>query len=270
MDLIITIDTEADNQWTRLKTFTTENARYIPRLQGLCDQFGFKPTYLCTYEMVTDFRCREILGPYQESGRAEIGAHLHPWSNPPFAPELGDWPEHHTFPHELPIDLFEQKMVMLTEAIRQTFGRSPTSYRAGRYGFHASHANVLLHLGYFVDCSVTPYLSWKTHTGIPGGIGGANFREARPGASILGWKENGSREMADGLLEVPIPFSSRAGQCGLGRAARRGGLTIRRESPLGCCASWGTGPHGSGLGVIQLPDSSSRSTGRQSARGCSM
>jgi len=204
MDLIITIDTEADNQWTRLKTFTTENARYIPRLQGLCDQFGFKPTYLCTYEMVTDFRCREILGPYQESGRAEIGAHLHPWSNPPFAPELGDWPEHHTFPHELPIDLFEQKMVMLTEAIRQTFGRSPTSYRAGRYGFHASHANVLLHLGYFVDCSVTPYLSWKTHTGIPGGIGGANFREARPGASILGWKENGSREMADGILEVPI------------------------------------------------------------------
>ncbi|MBV8230613.1 MAG: hypothetical protein JO329_11570 [Planctomycetaceae bacterium] len=203
MDLLITIDTEADNQWVESATLTTENTRFIPRFQHLCDRFGFKPTYLCTYEMVTDTRFQDIVGPYQESGRAEIGAHLHPWSNPPFDPARGDSTEHHTYPHELPIDLFEQKMAVLTGAISEAFGRAPTSYRAGRYGFHAAHADVLLRLGYVVDCSVAPYHSWKATPGMPGGSGGPDFRVARPGAYFLD-REDDTGAGEDRLLEVPI------------------------------------------------------------------
>ena len=54
MYFIITVDTEADNQWADPVPKTTENIKFIPRFQALCDRFGFKPTYLCPYEMVKD------------------------------------------------------------------------------------------------------------------------------------------------------------------------------------------------------------------------
>ncbi len=203
MKLIITIDTEADNAWARSEVLTTENTRYIPRFQALCDRFGFKPTYLCTYEMVQDRRFQETVGPYQASGRAEIGAHLHPWTNPPSGPGEQDGHRHHPFPHELPIDSFRRKMDVLTGAVDRAFGRPPTSYRAGRYGFDGPHVQVLAGLGYVVDCSVTPYCSWAHASGLPGGRGGMDFRRARP-APYHPDPEDVCRPGSAGLLEVPV------------------------------------------------------------------
>ncbi|WP_395754844.1 hypothetical protein [Edwardsiella ictaluri] len=48
---IITIDTEGDNLWQNHDRITTENARYLPRFQLLCEKYGFKPVYLTNYEM---------------------------------------------------------------------------------------------------------------------------------------------------------------------------------------------------------------------------
>jgi len=203
MDFIITIDTEADNQWARPARLTTDNTRCIPRFQSLCDRYGFKPTYLCTYEMVADPLFRQTVGPYQESGRAEIGSHLHPWSTPPFADGEGEGFTHQAFPSELPIDLFERKMQHLTEAIASAFSRSPTSYRAGRYGFDASHVAVLEQLGYLVDCSVAPFMCYAGVQGRPGGCGGPDFRTARPGAYFLD-RRDVNRPGDSRLLEVPI------------------------------------------------------------------
>lgn len=203
MDLIITIDTEADNAWARSEVVSTENTRFIPRFQALCDRFGFKPTYLCTYEMVQDARFQETVGPYQAAGRAEIGAHLHPWTNPPFGPGDEDGHRNHPFPHELPIESFRGKMAVLTEAIDRAFGRPPTSYRAGRYGFDGPHIEVLAGLGYRVDCSVTPYCSWTHASGRPGGRGGMDFRRARP-APYRPDPRDVCRPGAGPLLEVPV------------------------------------------------------------------
>lgn len=203
MDFIITIDTEADNQWSRPATVTTENTKHIPRFQALCDAFGFKPTYLCTYEMVTDPLFRDTLGPYQQSGRAEIGAHLHPWSSPPFSAEEQANGRDHAFPCELSQEVFEAKLQTLTEAIHKAFGRSPTSYRAGRYGFAPAHVDSLLSFGYRVDCSVAPFMSYVNCRGAPGGRGGADYREALPGAYFLG-RDNLHTPGTSGLLEVPI------------------------------------------------------------------
>lgn len=201
MDFIITIDTEADNQWARPKTLTTENARFISRFQKLCERFDFPPTYLCTHEMVADPRFQDILGPFQEGGRAEIGAHLHPWSSPPFGPEEPVGMDHHTFPHELSVSTFRQKMLHLTDAIASAFSRTPTSYRAGRYGFCESHVDVLLDLGYRVDCSVAPYMSFAGVAGKPGGPGGVDYRLFRPTPFVLPGR---SGEPSRALLEVPI------------------------------------------------------------------
>ncbi|MDR8263551.1 deacetylase, partial [Acinetobacter baumannii] len=47
---LITIDTEGDNLWQKHDSITTENARYLPRFQQLCEKYGFKPVYLTNYE----------------------------------------------------------------------------------------------------------------------------------------------------------------------------------------------------------------------------
>ncbi len=78
MQLILTVDTEADNQWNVHAPLTTANLLRVPRLQQLCDEFGFAPTYLCTYEVVTSDAFAETVTPHAADGRAEIGAHLHP------------------------------------------------------------------------------------------------------------------------------------------------------------------------------------------------
>ena len=152
MKLIFTIDTEGDNQWDAGLPRSTDNIRFIPRFQDLCDRYRFPPTYLCTYEVVESAAFNEILLPLHKSGRAEIGAHLHPWTTPP----LSKWDRSETgaaYPSELPAGLFAQKLESLTALLAAKLGERPDR-RAGRWGLSA-HIPVLLGCGYIVDCSVT-------------------------------------------------------------------------------------------------------------------
>jgi hypothetical protein len=52
---IITVDTEGDNLWEYKKgpPIGTENAKYLPRFQSLCEKYGFKPVYFTNYEMAS-------------------------------------------------------------------------------------------------------------------------------------------------------------------------------------------------------------------------
>jgi len=65
MYFLITIDTEADNQWATPAPNTTENIRCISCFQARRDRCGFKSTYLCTYEMVENPLLYDTIGPYQ-------------------------------------------------------------------------------------------------------------------------------------------------------------------------------------------------------------
>ena len=159
MQFIITIDTEGDNQWDSALPPGTENIKFVSRFQELCDRYRFPPTYLCTYEVVDSAAFDDMLLPLPAAGRAEIGAHLHPWTNPPFS----EWDRSETtyaYPSELPAPVFSKKLEALTALLTRKLGASPRSYRAGRWGLSAAHIPVLLELGYIVDCSVTPLLSW--------------------------------------------------------------------------------------------------------------
>ncbi len=201
--VVITIDTEADDQWSPGVRLSTDNLAFLPRFQALCERFGFPPTYLCTYEVVRSVAFDRVLAPAQEAGRAEVGAHLHPWSNPPFAGmslDRADAPVR-PYPSELPIELFEAKLASLTESIAQRTGRPPTSYRAGRWGFEASHAAVLERMGYAVDCSVTPLVSWADHPGVT--RGGPDFTAASPMPYMLDDRD-ACRPGDSRVLEVPV------------------------------------------------------------------
>jgi hypothetical protein len=200
MKLVITIDTEGDNQWAAAATQSVENLRFVPRFQDLCDRFTFKPTYLCTYDVATAAAFDEIFVPYERSGRAEIGAHLHPWSTPPFEPAWDASATGQAYPSELPPGLFARKLERLTAILHERTGRPPRSYRAGRWGLSAAHVPYLIRFGYVVDCSVTPLVDWRD---LGARDRGQDFSRAPVRPYFMAWGDP-AREGTSGLLEVPV------------------------------------------------------------------
>lgn len=200
MNFIITIDTEADNQWSEPAVTSTENVRFIPRFQALCERFGFAPTYLCTYEVVTSPLFHEVLLPYHRAGTAEIGAHLHPWTTPPFDRRWDAPGKSSPYPSELPLDLFTRKLGVLTEALASRLGGPARSYRAGRWGFAAAHIGPVLEHGYLVDCSVTPLVAWRDAGAREHG---QDFTTAPAQPYFMAW-DDPCRAGTSSLLEVPV------------------------------------------------------------------
>ena len=199
MEFIITLDTEADNQWDHGRKLTVENIGYIPRFQNLCENYAIRPTYLVTSEVAGNDFARGILSAYVRDNRAEIGAHLHSWSTPPFIDRIGyrENDVNHAFASELPFELLDSKIRLLTTQIENSFGKRPTSFRSGRYGFNDAVAKSLISNGYLVDSSVTPFVSWAEQRGIPGSSGGPDFIDSIPYPHHYEF-ENGS------IAEIPI------------------------------------------------------------------
>jgi len=157
MKLIVTIDTEADDQWKTGEPLSIENVFALDRFQNLCERYGVAPTYLITYEVADDARAAQQFRAWRERG-AEVGSHLHSWTTPPLQPG-----EEMTrrFPSELSDAELQDKFTALTQKVEAAMGVKPTSYRAGRWGFDARQAEMLRTFGYRIDLSVTPGLSWK-------------------------------------------------------------------------------------------------------------
>ena len=177
MKFIVTIDTEGDNQWDHGRDLSVENIKYVPRFQELCSKYDIKPTYLVTSEVCNDPYSRELFTEYTRENQAEIGAHLHSWTTPPFMDKDGfrvNDPEH-AFASELPYELLNEKIRNLTMQIEDSIGKRPTSFRSGRYGFNNHVAKSLVENGYLVDSSVTPFVSWVAQKGLHGGQGGPDF-----------------------------------------------------------------------------------------------
>ena len=199
---IITIDTEGDNLWSQPHVITTHNARFLPRFQSLCERFGFRPVYLTNYEMA-------MCGVFLEFGRdvvarraGEIGMHLHAWNSPPILPLSDDDFRYQPYLTEYPDAVMREKIRFMTELLRERFGESPVSHKAGRLGFDGRYAAMLLEHGYRVDCSVAPGIDWSGKRGAPGGGGGPDYRGFPERAYFLRPGDIAA-PAASGLLEVP-------------------------------------------------------------------
>ncbi len=206
---LITIDTEGDNLWAAPAEITTENARWLPRFQTLCERYGLRPTYLTNYEMA---RCpvfaafaRELL----RRNAAEIGAHLHAWNSPPLQPLTGNDGRYGPYATEYPAGLLHEKVSCLTRLLEDTFEVKMTSHRAGRWGFDGVYAGALVEHGYVVDCSVTPGVSWKSSLGNPAGAGGPDYTDS-PAEPYFVDLEDIRRPGCSELLEVPVTIMSTA------------------------------------------------------------
>jgi hypothetical protein len=200
---LITIDTEGDNAWARPRVTATRNADFIPRFQELCERFGLRPTYLTTYEMACCPRYRAFARSVLALGRAEIGMHLHAWDTPPLLPLTSDDRRFQPYLIEYAEPAMAAKIRVTTRALEDAFAVPIRSHRAGRWSFDARYARVLAKEGYWVDCSVTPLVSWQGRRGAPWGRGGTDYRRY-PDAAYFVNPNDTSRPGGSPLLEVPV------------------------------------------------------------------
>src|SRR4030095_11894331 len=115
---LITVDTEGDNLWTLPEIITTQNVRYLPRFQKLCERYGFKPTWLTNYEMAQCGAFCEFGRDVLLRGTGEIGMHLHAWNSPPLT---NDGPKGQAYLIEYPECAMKNKIEFMTELLEQRF-----------------------------------------------------------------------------------------------------------------------------------------------------
>lgn len=193
---IITVDTEADNQWDYNAPITMNNTKYLPRFQELCEKYFFVPVWLTTWEMACDDEFVKYFKEKQDKGLCEIGMHLHAWSTPPEY-KLEKKKCERPFVYEYPENIIEQKVINLTDLLKQKFGTAPVTHRAGRWAFNELYAVCLKKHGYLVDCSVTPGIDWSKTKGNTG-ANGPDFRKEPH--SAYNYRNTG-------LLEIPLSIT---------------------------------------------------------------
>jgi hypothetical protein len=167
--LLVSIDTEEDN-WNRARTgVTVQNIRQLPRLDRLLERLGVRATYFASYQVLINPDAAAVLRDLRDSGRAEIGAHLHPWNTPPIEEPFD---EPHSMLGRLPYRLQLAKLRRLTETYVDVMGERPRGFVTGRYALGPGTVRALIECGYACDSSVTPFHSWEdcggvSHVGAP-------------------------------------------------------------------------------------------------------
>jgi hypothetical protein len=166
----VTIDTEpdCDVHWRRSQPLTFESVTFgIPSiLRPMWDRFGIKPVYFVSPEVVENDTCCRVLKNEIKHG-AEIGAHLHSeYIEPARKHELSAGTASDEFPcFAYDTQVESAKIANLTTMIESRIGIGPVSYRAARYGADLDTIKALEKLGYKVDSSITPGVSWRAQGG---------------------------------------------------------------------------------------------------------
>lgn len=197
---LITIDTEGDDIWSAPREITTNNSRFLPRFQQLCEKYNQRPTWLTNWEMVECPVFREFAHDVLQRGAGEIGMHLHAWNNPPNVPLTKD--DFGALPYLTQFSewTMRQKIRAVTDRLEETFGVKMLSHRAGRWAFNSTYARLLIEHGYVVDCSVAPGTHW-THETIPGEI---DFRGFPVTEYFVNPDDISQQSVFSPLLEVPM------------------------------------------------------------------
>lgn len=164
-ELVVVVDAEEEFGWSQPFSRDSTATSSIPaqeRAHAIYDRLGIVPTYVIDYPVAADPVAVDFFTRLVREGRAEIGAHLHAWVTPPHLEEVNT---RNSYQCNLPVDLERAKMTALTETISTNFGLRPKIFRAGRYGFGERTKEILLDLGYEIDCSFVPYTSFAADHG---------------------------------------------------------------------------------------------------------
>lgn len=163
--LLVVVDTEEEFDWAAEPDADADAVTamdQIDRVQAIFNEYGIVPCYVIDYPIASKPGGYRKLRQYAEQGQCEIGAHLHPWVNPPITEELT---RANTYPGNLPAALEREKLTLLRDTIKDNLGVTPVAYKAGRYGFGPNTGEILETLGFSVDLSVCPPLDSRADGG---------------------------------------------------------------------------------------------------------
>jgi teichuronic acid biosynthesis glycosyltransferase TuaC len=162
--LLVVIDTESEFDWSKgvgADQGAVRSIERLPQVQRMFERHGIRPCYVLDYPVATSPVSAAIMRDIASRG-AEIGAHLQPWTTPPFIEPIDDA---HAFPGNLPFWLQRQKLSILSDAIENNIGARPRIFKAGRYGIGAATLALLEEMGFEVDLSTAPGFDYKQEGG---------------------------------------------------------------------------------------------------------
>ncbi len=162
---ILFVDTEEEFDWKADFSRAANSTVAISALRKATARFnghGVHPVYLCDYPVITRPDSRLIIQELAQSGACDIGAHLHPWVNPPHDEAMV---QRNSFTGNLPAALQREKLRRLTATMTELTGKSPTVFRAGRYGLGPETMTHLNELGYRMDVSVRSLFDYSGEDG---------------------------------------------------------------------------------------------------------
>ena len=159
LSVLVTLDVEEEGLFSgryRRRNPGVTNVRSLLKLAPLSDELGFPMTLLCSHAVFRDTEACRTLEIMRDRHGAEIGAHLHHWSTPPF--ENGDLfcQGEPARTHTLDPDLLEARLVSLLEAGAAFQGSRPTSFRMGRWDLKSPLFAMLQRNGILADSSICP------------------------------------------------------------------------------------------------------------------
>ena len=163
--LLAQVHTEEEFDWHAefdRRATATAALEHLPRLQAVFERHGLAPTYAVDWPVITSPAAGRVFGPWVAEGRAEIGAHLHPWVNPPHEEQVN---RRNSFAGNLPPELERAKLARLVEAIEAAVGERPRTFVAGRYGIGPNTPGLLVEQGFWVDGSATPPFDFRAEGG---------------------------------------------------------------------------------------------------------
>lgn len=157
---ILSVDTEEEWDWSGPfpnENFSVDNVKEVPAFQTFCQELGIKPTYFVDYAVANNRQSAQILKELNQN-YCEIGAHLHPWANPPFYHETSEESSHVI---NLPLENVEHKLDLLLSKISDELHVKAKSFRTGRWGINGDILKLLYYKGIDVDSSVYPLYKTK-------------------------------------------------------------------------------------------------------------
>lgn len=161
----VSIDTEEDFDWSkpfsRLHHELT-SATKLADCQRYFSDRGVNPLYLVDWPIIDDPDIGQLLRGFVAAGKAEVGAQLHPWVNPPYEEVVNS---RNSYTGNLPEALQRQKLRLLRDRIAEVIGVAPLAYRAGRYGLGQATAVMLSEMGFACDTSVRSGFDYRAGGG---------------------------------------------------------------------------------------------------------
>ncbi len=159
LSVVLTMDVEEEGLFSgryQRRNPGVRNVAALPVLAPLSDELGFPLTLLCSHAVFADRDACKTLEIMRDRHGAEIGAHLHHWSTPPFENDELCCPGTPARTDKVDQELLEARLASLLEAGRAFQGAPLTSFRMGRWDLKSPLFPMLQRHGIRADSSICP------------------------------------------------------------------------------------------------------------------